>query len=488
MVVKEGKIEDLLSSSLEAAEKIKDHIAENKPVRVESHLDADGLAAAGIMGVALKRLGASFIIRIERWLDGKVVQALSSSKECLIVFTDMGSGYLPMLNEGLSEREVIILDHHQPVGRSHESFLHVNPHLCGIDGSKDLCGAGVAYLVAKSLEPRNVDLSYLGIIGALGDLQDKYEERTLGGVNALIVKDALKADLLEVKKDILLFGRETRPIHKALAYTTNPFIPGISGEEDKSLGLLNTLGIKLKEGDRWRALRDLSREEKKKLFSAIADYMASKGIRSEVAMSLIGAVYVLKKEEPWTPLRDAREFAMLLNATGRMNRSGLGVAICMGDRGRTLQEADKVLEEYRKTITKYLSWLEENPNKLEELSHIYVIHGGTSIDEKVISTISTIILPNLPRQEKPLIAYALIPEEKHVKISARMSSILVEKGINIGKILHKAAKRFLGEGGGHDVAAGAYIPAEKSEYFIRYVNELVSSYLSKENEEIADES
>jgi len=160
----------------------------------------------------------------------------------------------------------------------------------------------------------------------------------------------------------------------------------------------------------------------------------------------------------------------------------------MGDRGRTLQEADKVLEEYRKTITKYLSWLEENPNKLEELSHIYVIHGGTSIDEKVISTISTIILPNLPRQEKPLIAYALIPEEKHVKISARMSSILVEKGINIGKILHKAAKRFLGEGGGHDVAAGAYIPAEKSEYFIRYVNELVSSYLSKENEEIADES
>jgi len=364
----------------------------------------------------------------------------------------------------------------------------VNPHMFGIDGSRDLSGAGVAYLVAKSLDERNVDLSYLGVVGALGDLQDKNEGRSLGGVNTMIVKDATEAGLLEVEQDLLLFGRETRPIHKALAYTTSPFIPGISGEEDKSLALLSTLGIKTKDGDRWRALRDLSKDEKRRLFSGIAEYAASKGLRSEVAISLIGAVYTLKREEPWTPLRDAREFAMLLNATGRMGKNGLGVAICMGDRGRCLQEANRVLEEYRLTITKYLNWLAENPDRIEELNNIYVVHGGTSIDEKVISTISTMILPNLPNPEKPLIAYSLIPEEEYIKVSARASYPAIEKGVNLGEILHSASERFSGEGGGHDVAAGAYIPAREAESFIKYVDDLVGRQLSKGEKRIGDES
>ena len=488
MTTKEGQVKDLLKSSSEAADAIREHVEAGGLVRVESHLDADGLAAAGIMGVALNRLGARFVIRIERWLDEQVVKGLSTGRQDLTIFTDMGSGYLDILSDGLSGKDVLILDHHQPVGELPESFVQVNPHMFGIDGSRDLSGAGVAYLVAKSLDERNVDLSYLGVVGALGDLQDKNEGRSLGGVNTTIVKDATEAGLLEVEQDLLLFGRETRPIHKALAYTTSPFIPGISGEEDKSLALLSTLGIKTKDGDRWRALRDLSKDEKRRLFSGIAEYAASKGLRSEVAISLIGAVYTLKREEPWTPLRDAREFAMLLNATGRMGKNGLGVAICMGDRGRCLQEANRVLEEYRLTITKYLNWLAENPDRIEELNNIYVVHGETSIDEKVISTISTMILPNLPNPEKPLIAYSLIPEEDYIKVSARASYPAIEKGVNLGEILHSASERFSGEGGGHDVAAGAYIPAREAESFIKYVDDLVGRQLSKGEKRIGDGS
>ena len=479
MVMSGNGVKSLLERASEAAEKIRESIKRGDHIRIESHLDADGLAAAGIMGAALHRQGASFHIRIERWFDENVAEEILSGKPDLLILTDIGSGYLDIIGEKLSEMNIIILDHHQPIGEPLKNLIHVNPHLFNIDGSRDLSGSGTAYLVVKELSKENIDLSYLAVVGALGDIQDKYEERSLGGVNEIIVEDAVKSGYLKTETDLLLFGRETRPIHKALAYTTTPFIPGISGEEDQSLALLATAGIKPKEGDRWRALRDLSMEEKRRLFSALTDYLASRGVKSDLTMSLIGTVYTLVREEPWTPLRDAREFAMLLNATGRMDRAGLGVSICMGDRGRCLQEANEVLEEYRAAIVKYLNWLSENPDRIEELSHIYVVHGDNFIDERMISTISTILLTNIPNPEKPIIAYSTLPEEKVIKVSARTIDALTERGIDLGEILRIAAEECLGKGGGHDVAAGAQVPYTEKDSFIKRVNYLVGMRLKE---------
>jgi len=477
------QIEDLLKEARRAAEVILEHSNNGKRITVYSHMDADGISAAGIMGTALFRLEAKFRLRIERWFDEKIAEEISSEKDTLPILTDMGSGYIDILNKSMKGKPLVILDHHQPTGVPEETFVHVNPQEFGIDGARDLSGAGVAYLTAKAISERNMDLAYLAVIGALGDLQDKHEGRSLGGANSLIVRDAVESGFLKVETDILLFGRETRPIHKALAYTTNPFIPGISGEEDKCLAFLTQLGIKLKEDDRWRALRDLSQDEKRKIFSGISDYLASRGYNLDVTVNLIGSVYILVNEEPWTPLRDAREFALLLNATGRTGKPSLGVAICMGDRGRCLEEAQKTLEEYRKKITESLQWVDKHPDRLEEMECIYVLHGGQTIDEKMISAISTILSTNLPKLEKPIIAYSLVPDEGLIKISARTSEKLTRKGFNLGEIMRVAAEKFSGKGGGHDIAAGAQVPLEERRHFLEFVNELVREEMRKIGDE-----
>ncbi len=479
MAAGHASVTAFLNETRKAAENILRYVEKGKSFLVISHLDADGLSAAGIIGTALARLNAIFHIRIERWFDEKVAAEIASSKDASVILIDMGSGNLDILNEKAKGMPLIILDHHQPTGKADEAFVHVNPHPFGIDGARDLSAAGTAYLVAKALSERNIDLACIGIVGALGDIQDRYEDRKLGGINSLIAEDAVVSGCLRVETDLLFFGRETRPVHKALAYTTNPFIPGISGEEDRSLALLTEVGIKPKEGDRWRALRDLSQEEKKKLFSRLSDYLISRGYKSDTAMNLLGAVYILEREEPWTPLRDAREFALLLNATGRTGDPGLGVAICMGDRSRCLAEANKSLEEYRQTITEYLRWLDQNPDRIEEMESLYVLHGGQTIDEKVVSAISTIVSTNMPNMEKPIIAYSVIPEESMMKISARATDMLTRRGLNLGEILRLAAERFSGNGGGHDIAAGAQVPLEYREDFLRYVDELVKESLQR---------
>ncbi|MEM2341948.1 MAG: DHH family phosphoesterase [Candidatus Bathyarchaeia archaeon] len=474
----EMHLNDFINETKKAAEEILENINRDKIILVISHMDADGIAAAGILGKALFKAGAKFCIRIERWMDERALQEakMHIEGEGLLIFTDMGSGYLDILGTKIGDRRLIILDHHQPIGKPKENFLQVNPHLFGIDGSRDLSSAGISYFVAKSLDKRNIDLAYLAVVGALGDLQDKYSGRKLGGVNDLIVKDAIDSGFLNVETDLLFFGRETRPIHKALAYATNPYIPGISGEEDKSSAFLSNLNIKLKENDRWRALRDLSQDEKRRLFSALHDYLISKGYKSEVAMNLLGTAYIFTRERPWTPLRDAREFALLLNATGRMNASGLGVAVCMGDRGGAYEEALKILEDYRQTIMGYLMWLGKNPNRIEEWENIYILHGEKDIDERAISAISTIISTNLPRSDKPLIAYSFIPKEGVIKISARASDFLAKAGVNLGEIIRIAAERCSGIGGGHDIAAGAQVPYEQKMQFLEYVNLLVKEH------------
>lgn len=476
------RLNDFIYASKKASDKILEEVNKGKRVFIISHMDADGISAAGIMGKALLRANANFCIRIERWMDERVLSDVRqlSGEDTLIIFTDMGSGYLDILCANIGDRQVIILDHHQPIGKDRENFLHVNPHLFGIDGSREISSSGIAYLVSKFLDKRNIDLAHLAVIGALGDLQDKYEGRRLGGLNDLIVKDAIESKLLEVETDLLFFGRETRPIHKALAYTTNPYIPEISGEEDKSLAFLRGLDIDLKRNDRWRALRDLSHDEKRRLFSALHDYLVSKGFRSEyITSSLIGAVYILVNEEPWTPLRDAREYALLLNATGRMNASGLGVAICMGDRSGAYEEALRILEEYRQMITKYLTWLNNNPDRIEEWENIYVLHGEKDIDERTISAVSTIISTSLPKPNKPLIAYSYIPKERVIKVSARAADSIARAGLNLGEIIRIAAEKCSGVGGGHDVAAGAQIPYDYKMQFLKIIDSLVKESISR---------
>ena len=473
-------IEGFLASENEAAKVILETVKKDGFILVFSHLDADGVAAAGIMGKMLTRLDARFRIRVMQWVDDKIIGEVIADKPQLVILTDFGSGYLDLLNEKIPKVKVVILDHHQTTSKVvNPNFVQVNPHLFGIDGATDVSGSGVAYFAAKAVNAANIDLAPIALVGALGDMQDKYEQRSMRSLNEIIVNDGVSSGLLKVEKDLIFFGRETRPIYKMLATTTNPFIPGLSGQETEALNFVANLGIPLKQGDKLRALCDLTDDERKRLCSALADYLLSKGLHLEVE-NLIGYVYVLTKEEPNTALRDAREFAVVLNSAGRMDRPSLGIAICMGDRKAALEESNKILEDYRKNINKYLGWVNEKPERMRELQNIYVIYGENFINEKIIGTVSSIIVSSLANNEKPLLAFANIEAEKAAKFSGRTTEAALRKGVNLGDVMRIASEEHGGKGGGHNIAAGAQVPLDKLESFIKTADELVGRQLKGE--------
>ncbi len=480
MAAQQASIERFLASASEGSKVILQTTQKDGFIHCFSHLDADGIAAAGVITKTLFRLDAKFRIRITQQLDEKIISEIVADKPQLVILTDFGSGYLDLLNEKIPNSKVLILDHHQINGSiSNANFFQVNPHMFGIDGASDVSGSGVAYFVAKAVNRANVDLAPVALVGALGDMQDKYEQRSLCCLNEIIVNDAVAAGLIKVEKDLTFFGRETRPIHRTLATTTNPFIPGLSGEEDKALAFLASLNIPIKQGEKWRALRDLNEDEKRRLCSALADHLLSKGLHLEVE-NLIGYIYSLTKEEPNTALRDAREFAVVLNSTGRMDRPSLGIAICMGDRKSALEEANKILEDYRKNINKYLGWVSEKPDRMKEFQNIYVIYGENFINEKIVGTVSSIVVSGLANNEKPLLAFANVEKEKAAKFSARTTEAAIRKGVNLGEVMRFASEANGGKGGGHNIAAGAQVPLDKIEDFVKCADEFVGKQLRGE--------
>ncbi|MEM3522560.1 MAG: DHH family phosphoesterase [Candidatus Bathyarchaeia archaeon] len=455
----------------ELAQIILDKAKKGNSFLIISHFDADGLASAGIIGKALARLDTPFHLRIVDHIDEKMIEEIKSIEHDVLMFTEIGSGYLDLLQDMLSDKnEIIVIDHHQPILNISSKIIHLNPHLYGFDGSKEIAGSGVVYLVSKEIDKQNIDLSTLAVVGALGDMQDKCGKRSLCGLNDFIAQESVKHGYLKMYIDLIFYGRETRPLHKALAYTTNPFLPGLSGEEDKCLALLTSSKIDLKDGDRWRTISDLSLEEKKLLLTKIIEFLSTSGFPGKKALDLIGTVYTLIKEEKTTPTRDAREFAAILNACGRMNKTGLAISLCLGNRSSSLKEAQQVLADYRKTLAKYINLLTENPNYVQAMERIYAIKGDKWLDENMTGALASMLSSSgILNEDKAIIVIAKSKDYLY-KISARVNEFMLSKGVNLGELIQNLAKLYKGVGGGHDIAAGATIPAEFISEFLKDLN------------------
>lgn len=441
-----------------------------------THDDADGLTAGSIAFKAFIREGFTPHLRCKKRLEKDFIKEISKDSPDLCVFSDTGSGQLEYIIDSLLEKSsVIVLDHHETVELSHKNLVHINPHIDGIDGAREISGAGVAYMFARTLSSGNKDLAHLAIIGALGDVQDS--DGSFIGLNQEISQDAVESGNMHIEQDLRLFGRQTRPLHKAIEYTTEPFIPGLSGNESACVQFLSDLGIPAKKNGEYTTLSSLDEDARQKLTTALILKMIEHKVDVKAAERILGDVYTLVLEEEKTILRDAKEYTSLLNACGRYEKYGIGIGICLGDRGSIYQGALTLLEEHKKYISNCYEWIDKNFEKVKDRGHTYSFDAGDELSENVIGTVVSMVLNSrLLQPLKPVIGFA--EADDLVKISGRATKELVEKGVNLGLAMKVAAKKTGGEGGGHDIAAGAQVSPGKEEEFASAVNEEVGKQLS----------
>ena len=455
---------------LKRAREIGDIIKNSKQIHIVSHIDADGITAGAIAYQTLQRLDKQFSIEFVKELDKNFLEELKNKNHELVWFTDLGSS----ISNTHPELNKVITDHHLCQDETNLSF-HLNPHLFDRDGSYEISGSGVTYLVSRTLSRKNIDLSTLAIVGACGDLQDKKYNK-LSGLNKEILEEGKKAGFLQSKKDISYFGRETRPVYKLLQYASDPLIPGLSGREAACIQFLQDLEIQMKDGDNWRRWIDLSKNERRIIISNIAQLFLSKGFGHKMAKRIIGEVYILKNEKDGTELHDAKEYATLLNSTARYGQFEVGLNVCLGDRDKWFKKAKNLLQGHRHNLVEGLQFAKEEG--IVKREYVQFFHAGEGIRDTIVGIIANMLLSSEETSNNlPIIGFAY-KDDGNVKASARGTQELVEKGLNLSIAMKKAASVLDGVGGGHNIAAGATIPKGKEEEFLALLEEEIKDQLS----------
>jgi single-stranded-DNA-specific exonuclease len=463
-----GDVSKLYSALKPFCERLRTVVESGKEISIVTHLDADGITSGSIIGTALARMGAKCSIRTVSDMTLSIIERMRSEDHEFYVITDLGGGMAASFRKALGDRWMII-DHHQIPDEeivTDDSGQVLNAWKYGIDGGIEVPAGGMAYMVASTLDRKNRDLSPVAIVSAVGDRQDQGEKKSFLGLNKEILETANSLGLVRVDLDIMLTGRETRPLHEALAFTSFPYIDGLTWNRDNCFALLKEAGIKLKENGRWRVPAEFSQEEKSIILDAVAKFVvtSSKKTPETVIDDLVGYVYTLVGEDKRSQLRDAREFSTLLNACGRIGKSGVGVAICMGDRNTMLTAGEEISAEYRTTLRNYISTIFSEKWRVADDSKVAIVNGDGLIAEDMLGAVSS-LLSGSPTLAGRLVFVRALSKDGTYKFSSR-KALGCTSPANLGLVMRHCAEQVKGNGGGHSAAAGCRIPSTTIDQFL----------------------
>ena len=421
----------------------------SRRVRVVSHYDADGIAAAGVLCTAVYRAGYEFHASLMRNPFTKGFDRLKSEHNELIVFSDMGSGQIETI-ESLGCK-AIILDHHQYVtAQTSKNIIQINANLFGADGNYEVSGATLSYLFATAVDSANEDLAPLALAGATGDKQ------FIGGVRGLnknILQNALQKGFLTEQTSIKLYG-ET--IADALYYSVDPYYPGLSGKSEKIKTMLEQLHIQ-----KTASLEEISSRAMMKIQSYLLFVLIKAGCQQNILDMTIRKRYVAS--QGW----ELERFADLLDACGKNGYRSLGLSLCLGD-GTTWKEAVQVEKDYKQKLLDGLDGFEQGG--IQETKGMRYFYSDNSSLGGVIAGIA---MNYVLDEKKPLFSLTRKETDDEIHISCRGNQQLVAHGLDLGTAMKTVAGELGGYGGGHKIAAGATIAFGKEKEFLEKVDTML---------------
>lgn len=426
---------DILKKEIKSAvEKFLEKSGE-KEIQVISHFDTDGITSAAIMIQSLKRLDKKFSLKIVKGLEKELIYKLPKNKT--ILFLDLASSMLDDIKKA-ELQNVFIIDHHEIIQEVPENVTIVNPML---HDKEKISTSGLTYLFCKEMNHENKEFAKIAVLGMIGDMMEKSID-LLGG-------DILDRGGVKKRKGLLIYP-STRPLNRVLEYSSEPYIPGISGNPEGVIELLREAKIEYTNG-KYKSIIELSEEEMRRLVTAIMLRNPRKGNKE-----IIGDIFLIKL---FNKLEDARQLSAMVNACSRLGESSVALRFCM-ELASARKEAEAIHIKYKQHIISGLDFAA----KAEKIQgkRFLIINAKNRIKDTIVGTIAS-ILSNSSMYEEGTIITTMAYSDDKIKVSARNVG---RNGRNVREILSSVIDEIGGEVGGHEFAAGCMIEREKEEKFI----------------------
>jgi single-stranded-DNA-specific exonuclease len=441
--------EDIIQACQDAASMLRS-VPTTKRIRIVSHYDADGIAAAGVLCTAVYRAGYDFQASLMRNPFTKGFDRLKNEHNELILFSDMGSGQIETI--AALGCKAIILDHHQYLtAQPSKNIIQINANLFGADGNYDASGATLSYFFATALNTANEDLGPLALAGATGDKQ------FIGGVRGLnktILENALQKGFLTEQTRMKLYGDS---IAEALYYSVDPYYPGLSGNKKEIDRILEQFHIKTKT-----SLHEISQDSMIQLQSYLLFLLIKAGCQHNILEMMIRKRFVASSQG-W----ELERFADLLDACGKNGYRSLGLSLCLGD-GSIWKDAITVEKDYKQKLLEGLQHLMQGG--IQETAGMRYFYSDNSSLGGVIAGIA---ISYVLDEKKPLFSLTRKETDDEIHVSCRGNQQLVRQGLDLGAAMKNVAGSLGGFGGGHKIAAGATIAFGKEQEFLQKVNTLL---------------
>ncbi|MBS3124075.1 DHH family phosphoesterase [Candidatus Woesearchaeota archaeon] len=423
----ELKIQEVASIFLEKTK--------NKEIQIISHFDADGITSAAIIVQTLKELDRKFNLKIVKSLDRDFIKTIQKNK--IILFLDLASGSLDYLEESKLS-DIFIIDHHEINKKIPENVIIINPHL---HEKQKISSSGLSYLFSKAIDSKNKKFAKLAVIGMIGDRLEKEIEKF----------EIMKDSEIKIRKGLLIYPA-TRPLNRVLEFSSNPYIPGVTGDIKGVIELLREAELNPIKG-KYKSLLELDDKEMEKLITSIM--LRNPRTKDK---KIIGDMFLIKM---YNQLEDSRELSAKINACSRSGRSEIAIQFCM-EISSAKKTIEKIHSKYKQELISGLDFIQ----KAEKIQgeNFVIINVKNQIKDTMIGTVTSIISNSLIYKEETIIIAMAFDENKNkIKISARNVG---NQGRNVREILEKVIIPLEGEVGGHEFAAGGIIKIEDEQKFI----------------------
>lgn len=423
-------------------------ILSNEYVRILAHYDGDGTSAAIILASALERKGIKYHLGYIKSLDGENFRKrLEEERDIFSIIVDAGSDQAQYISDF---ENVVILDHHF-FTKSTIACLNINARDYGVDGTREACGATMAFLMALAIDESNMDLLPYFLSGVIADKQD------IGGLEGLNRK--IMETYGKSAKTTRMLNFEGQNLLDSITYSTDPFFLDLSGYPENVKSFLSGLDI-----DSSKKFTDITEDQKRALASSLSLKMLTQKVGIEALKYLESDIVSFDGTE-----FTSKEISSIVDGNSKMGMNSLSVQYFLGDES----VKEDLISNWKMFKTKLIDYIYRAYKDTFEENNVRYFYAPES---EMAGSISGIMMLYLLDQKKPLIGFSVSAE--NTKVSGRGTRKMVAKGLNLSIIMKEGAREVGGNGGGHDIAAGAVIPRGSEKQFVTIVNRMVGEQLS----------